>query len=99
MNKLRRLFCPTPEEEIEDLNRIILMHNEQISCCSTCGNYEGSTMPGFVTDYGRCKVNSSVFITKILNERTTTCDKYVENVSVVEEIKKRIQNLRKGIEP
>ena len=30
MNKLRRIFCPTIEEQIDDLEKLLRVHNELV---------------------------------------------------------------------
>ena len=39
-NAIRRLFCPTPEEEAEDLAKFIALHKELAKDrgCETCRN-------------------------------------------------------------
>ena len=54
-NRIRRIFSPTPKEEIKDLNRILDVRKEQIGKYSTCVHYKGSDLPGYWTDYGNCK--------------------------------------------
>ena len=51
-NKLRRIFCPTPEEEAEDLRQYKAIHDELAKerGCSTCKNIRHVIdYPGFVT--------------------------------------------------
>lgn len=37
----------------------IKLHEEQIGDCSTCVNLDRSTEPGFVTDYGGCRMGKA----------------------------------------
>ena len=51
-NKLRRIFCPTPEEQAEDREQYMKLYRElaKKKGCSTCGNCKQvTTYPGFVT--------------------------------------------------
>ncbi len=51
-NAIRRLFCPTPEEEAEDLAKFIALHKELAKDrgCETCRNTRHMVdYPGFVT--------------------------------------------------
>lgn len=52
MNKLRRIFAPTPEEQAEDLEQYMKLHREltKKKGCSTCRNIRHVvSYPGFVT--------------------------------------------------
>jgi len=66
VNKLRRVFCPTPEEEREDFRNLaaIIRNNIKNRVCGTCVHYitVPGYHPGFVTgadedcDTGRCPI-------------------------------------------
>lgn len=85
MADFRRTFCPTPEEEAADLELLKRLHREQIGCCSTCVHHVSSNMPGFVTDYGECKVNSSLFYEKVcaLSEEPECPDYKEEEIDIL----------------
>lgn len=93
----RRTFLPTPEEQIQDLEMILKLHTEQIGYCSTCKNHISSDMPGIVTDYGSCNVDSPVFAAKVCGLRENTCPLYIEES--VEPIKREIGRIKQRCEP
>ena len=91
MNKLRRIFKPTKEEEIEDFETLLKFHNDYIGECSTCSNHIPSSYPGFVTDCGECKKNMKHFTEKVFGLRKIDCDEYTEDLDVVNSINKEIE--------
>lgn len=93
----RRTFLPTPEEQIEDLEMVLRFHTEQIGHCSTCKNHISSDMPGIVTDYGSCNVDSPVFAAKVCGLRENTCPLYIEES--VEPIKREIERIKQRCVP
>ena len=93
----RRTFLPTPEEQIQDLEMILKLHTEQIGHCSTCKNHISSDMPGIVTDYGSCNVDSPVFAAKVCGLRENTCPLYIEES--VEPIKREIERIKQRCVP
>lgn len=56
-SKLRRIFNPTIEEQIQDYEFLLKLHTEQLGQCSTCANLIYGDMSGVVTDYGMCRKN------------------------------------------
>lgn len=68
MNKLRRVFCPTPEEDREDYRHLAAIIRDCIKrrACCTCVHYVEvpGYHPGFVTggdedcDTGRCPIET-----------------------------------------
>ena len=95
MNRLRRAFCPTREERISDFEMLLRMHREQIGHCSTCTNYVSSNMPGFVTDYGKCKAEAEIFPDKVCGLTGDPCHSYVEDTEFEKDISLKIQQLQK----
>ena len=93
----RRTFLPTPEEQIEDLEMVLRFHTEHIGHCSTCKNHISSDMPGIVTDYGSCNVDSPVFSAKVCGLRENTCPLYIEES--VEPIKREIERIKQRCVP
>ena len=93
----RRTFLPTPEEQIEDLEMVLRFHTEQIGHCSTCKNHISSDMPGIVTDYGSCNVDSPAFSAKVCGLRENTCPLYIEES--VEPIKREIERIKQRCVP
>lgn len=92
MTNFRRTFFPTPEEQIQDLEMILRVHEGQIGKCSTCENHIPSDMPGFVTDYGKCKTGSPIFIEKVCGLKDESCPLYIEKS--VEPIKQKIERIK-----
>lgn len=58
-NKFRRTFAPTPEEELESLEKLKCVSERAYRerWCSTCVDYipVPDDLPGFVTAYPDCK--------------------------------------------
>lgn len=94
-NFFRRIFRPTKEEQIKDLELLIQLHENHIGHCSTCIHYEESHMSGFVTDYGECKKKVPWFHDKVLNsEKKIPCPMYNETIKYIETLKQQIELLR-----
>lgn len=98
MSDFRRIFNPTAEEQIQDIDSLLNIHNNLIGLCCTCKHYKGSTMPGFVTDYGECLLKSPMFLRKVCTTAILDCPNYSENTDEVEELKKHREELLKGEE-
>ena len=94
VNCLRRIFHPTKEEQISDLEMLLKFHQELIGSCSTCANHIPSNMPGFVTDYGECKAEAEMFPAKVCGLTDDPCPMYVEDTEFVKDINLKIQQLR-----
>ena len=78
LSNFQRIFKPTPWEKAADHERLKKLHQEQIGHCSTCIHYICSNMPCFVTDYGECKVNNSLFSKKVCGLSEEDCPDYKE---------------------
>ena len=91
-NRIRRIFSPTSEEEIKDLNQILGIHKKQIGECSTCVHYKRSDLPGYWTDYGSCKAKSPHFLEKVTHFKVP-CSSYQEDIRGVEKIKRKVKEL------
>lgn len=96
MNKLRRIFCPTKEEEIEDYERILQIHKNNIGECCTCIHRIPTDpyLPGFVTDYGKCMWEMFHFEDKVCRLRKIECEHYEENVKTVMLFEELIHRLK-----
>ena len=90
----RRTFQPTVDEQIEQYERLLSLHNEQIGCCSTCTHYKPSQMPGFVEDHGECDLTLPYFAMKVISHKNTECLYYVENIAKIEILKQKIEKLK-----
>ena len=92
----RRIFHPTKEERIRDLELLIRLHEKSIGQCSTCINHEESLMPEFVTDYGECKKKAPWFVAKVVppDGKALSCPFYEENIEYVELLKHAIKVLK-----
>ena len=100
-SKLRRIFNPTPEEQIQDYKFLLELHREQLGQCSTCANLITGDMSGVVTDYGICRINSPLFSAKVCGRTDKICSLYLEKSvkSLEQEIEKlRRQSQREGEE-
>ena len=94
-NAVRRAFNPTPEEELEDLNKYIeiFKRSKKGKHCSTCKNWtpppEG--LPGFVEDHGDCSEGYVVDTVK-------NCPKYIYSEDCgMDDVIKRRNELKKII--
>ena len=96
MCSFRKVFFPTPDEEVEMCREAIRIHEEQIGKCSTCINMEPSTEPGFVTDYGACMKNKKFFPEKVCGLADCECSAHKENCAEVDGVRKRLEELKDG---
>ena len=92
-SKLRRIFNPTAEEQIQDYKFMLELHREQLGQCSTCANLISGDMSGVVTDYGMCRKNSSLFSAKVCGREDKICSLYVEKS--VKSLEQEIDRLRR----
>lgn len=76
MADFRRAFFPSPEEEKKDLERAVKLYFSFIGYCCTCAHHEESEMPGFVTDYGECRLNVPDFPEKACAQVGENCEMY-----------------------
>lgn len=90
----RKVFFPTKTELIEDYERAIDLHNKQIGHCSTCVFHIPTNMPGFVTDYGDCRVNSPIFTEKVCGLRDINCSYYAEDFTEISKLKSELGRLK-----
>lgn len=100
-SKLRRIFNPTIEEQIQDYEFLLKLHREQLGQCSTCVNLIPGDMSGVVTDYGICRINNPLFSAKVCGRTDKICSLYLEKSvkSLEQEIEKlRRQSQREGEE-
>ena len=93
----RRTFLPTPEEQIQEYEMVLRLHAEQLGQCSTCANHISSDMPGYVTDYGDCTVDSPLFPAKVCGLEDKICPLYVERS--VESLEKELERLERERPP
>ena len=82
-----------PEEEAEMCRAAIKLHEEQIGDCSTCVNLDRSMEPGFVTDYGGCRMGKAFFAEKACGLVDHVCDGYTEERGLVEWAEARLAEL------
>ncbi len=94
MGSFRKIFFPTPEEEAEMCREAIRLHEEQIGHCSTCMNLDPSIAPGFVTDYGACRLKKEFFPEKVCGLTDHNCDGYVEDRVPADRARARLAELR-----
>ena len=92
-SKLRRIFNPTAEEQIQDYKFLLELHREQLGQCSTCANLIPGDMSGVVTDYGMCRKNSPLFSAKVCGRTDKTCLLYLE--TSVKSLEQEIERLRR----
>ena len=92
-SKLRRIFNPTAEEQIQDYKFLLELHREQLGQCSTCANLISGDMSGVVTDYGMCRKNIPLFSAKVCGRTDKTCSLYLE--TSVKSLEQEIERLRR----
>ena len=97
MIDFRRIFRPTAAEQIQDYELLLRLHKEQIGQCSTCANHLPSDMPGHVTDYGECCVDSPLFAAKACGLKDEICPLYEERS--VEWLEQEIMRLKQQHTP
>lgn len=81
-NKLRRIFCPTPEEQKEDFERYKKLHDElaREKGCSTCKYcVRVRHYPGFVTGE-ECECTAGLKCDTVLFS-VSNCPKWEEDKS------------------
>lgn len=93
-NKVKDIFYPTKEEQINFFEFVMMIRQDQIGCCSTCAHYSSSDMPGFVTDYGTCQVNSSIFTKKVCSQEKIECSFYSEETEIINKLNNLIAELK-----
>ena len=94
LSSFRKVFCPTKEEQIKDLETVLKLHQDNLYHCSTCVFHILTDMPGFVTDYGSCRVNSPIFVEKVCGLKEIECAYYAEDVTEINRIKDLLKELK-----
>lgn len=99
-NSLRDLFFPTPEQEIERLEKLLFLIKDQSSKqhCFTCKHYipADPSLSGFVTDYGVCNLNLFMFSEKVCGLNDISCLFYEYDIEQELEIRNKIEKLKKA---
>lgn len=83
MNKIRRIFCPTPEEQLEDFKKYKMIHDELKvkKGCSTCIHCKHvRNYPGFVTGE-ECECDTGLECDTVLFQ-VEQCPKWEDNWEV-----------------
>lgn len=88
------IFRPSKEKQIEMLEKLIQLHKDLIGDCSTCMFYRPSDAPGFVTDYGKCALDNSMFTQKVCGLKKNTCLFYIEDITNVNMLQLRLNELK-----
>ena len=80
-NKLRSIFCPTPQEKIKQYKAVIDRYCMDNGSCLSCMYHipPATDLPGFVTDYGECKLNLDIFAGKVCGLEDVKCESYSYN--------------------
>ena len=94
MSSFRKVFNPTKEELIESFETVSKLHQDNLYHCSTCAHHFLTDMPGFVTDYGSCRLNSPIFTEKVCGLRDIECPYYVEDITEVNRLKELLKDLK-----
>lgn len=96
-NKLKDLFDPPVEKRIEDMEKLLILHETMRGHCCTCVWYCPTDMPGFVTDYGYCTMNNPIFIDKQINSKLLPCTEYVEDKESRKKIEEELRQLKEEV--
>ena len=100
MDKFRDIFHPSPERLLENYEFALEIHNNNIGKCSTCKYIipPPPDLPGFVTDYGECKLCKDIFPSKVCGLDDVDCDGYEEDIDSIVGIVEEINRLKGEIE-
>ena len=92
-NKLRSIFCPSPQEKIKQYEAVLERCCVDDGSCSSCIHHVPPTadLPGFVTDYGKCKLNIDVFAGKVCGLEDVKCESYSYNSWRESELRRMIR--------
>lgn len=82
----RKVFFPSPEEEKKDLERTVKLYFSHVGYCCTCAHHEESEMPGFVVDYGECRLNVPDFPEKACAPVEAGCELYETDAEQVKHL-------------
>lgn len=94
MSSFRKIFCPTKEELIENIEATIRIHKKCFNHCATCVFYIPTDMPGFVTDYGSCRLDCPIFSEKVCGHKDLKCSYYVEDVTEINRLEESLKDLK-----
>lgn len=92
-NKLRSIFSPSPQEKIKQYEAVLERCCVDDGSCSSCIHHVPPTadLPGFVTDYGTCKLNIDVFAGKVCGLKDIKCESYSYNSWRESELRRMIR--------
>lgn len=90
----RKTFCPTKEEQIDTIEMLIKIHKSQFGDCSTCLFHLPTDLPGFVTDYGSCRMNSPIFAQKVCGLKDIPCICYAEDTKEIQKLQDMLKSLK-----
>lgn len=93
-NKLRDIFYPPLDKQIQQCEMLIWLFKENIRYCSTCANYIGNSQSGPFTDYGRCKADCECFASKVCGLNNCDCDKYLEDTDRLLGLQSKLEQLK-----
>lgn len=95
MNKIKELFSPTTEKEIERTRLLLKLHEEFIGDCSTCEHYVSPQpdLPEYVVDYGECSLKKDMFYKKVCGLCHAVCSGYQESTGEKERLKQKLYKL------
>lgn len=75
-----KVFKPTIEDEIRSYEKLLELHKEQISQCSTCVYYLSPLSAVLSLDYGSCQLSESIFYDRIFDQ-SIDCANYEEDTT------------------
>lgn len=89
-----KAFFPSKDDKIKYLEAVISLRETFRGECATCISYIGSDMPGFVTDFGSCKLNAECFYKKAPGFSNSDCPLYEEDVESINKLRNAVDKLK-----
>lgn len=97
LDDFNRIFNPSKEQLISDLECMIELHNSLVGRCVTCAHHipPAANLPGFIDACGICtRVDRKVFLNKAILEKDMPCDQYENDERGVNAIQNEIDRLK-----
>ena len=89
-----KVFKPTIEDEIRSYEKLLELHKEQISQCSTCIHHIPLVNYPVVTNYGRCQLGDPKMFYYKNVDQSIDCANYKEDTISVMTWEKILKDLK-----